>query len=386
MPLSSRTVPLPARLGWPAALLATLLLWSTAQLPALTAQVPTIEWDELPQLPDPLGVAGPFAGAHGGVLIVAGGANFPEPVWENPKAWRDSIYVLEEADGKPRWLNAGSLPTSIAYGASATTPLGVVCVGGNHGEQTFRQAFLLRWQADSQRVRRIELPDLPQACAYAAATYCGTSVYVAGGQSTSELNSAMRNFWRLDLDSWSDETARTRPPLQWERLPAWPGPARAFNLTLSQIRGEQEFVYVISGRRQSEPQRDAAVEFLRDAWEFEVASGRWRRLAELPQCSMAGVGAAWGPEHLMVFSGATGELFFQSDQLRDQHPGFPPRALLYDTRADRWSEAGATPANHVTTVAVPWGDSFVIPSGEIRPRVRTPRVLQARPATAVQHP
>ena len=37
----------------------------------------TLNWETLPALPDAHGVAGAFAGAHNGALIVAGGANFP---------------------------------------------------------------------------------------------------------------------------------------------------------------------------------------------------------------------------------------------------------------------------------------------------------------------
>jgi len=33
-----------------------------------------LHWSELPPLPDKIGFAGPFAGAHNGVLIVGGGA------------------------------------------------------------------------------------------------------------------------------------------------------------------------------------------------------------------------------------------------------------------------------------------------------------------------
>ena len=36
-----------------------------------------LSWSELPPLPDTPGLGGPFVGTHGGVLIVAGGANFP---------------------------------------------------------------------------------------------------------------------------------------------------------------------------------------------------------------------------------------------------------------------------------------------------------------------
>ena len=39
-----------------------------------------LDWRPLPDLPNELGVAGPFVGVHNGALIVAGGANFaPRP-------------------------------------------------------------------------------------------------------------------------------------------------------------------------------------------------------------------------------------------------------------------------------------------------------------------
>ena len=57
-----------------------------------SAQVGSLAWDELPPLPPSAGqarqpgVAGPFAGAHGDVLIVAGGANFSERM-----PWGDAV-------------------------------------------------------------------------------------------------------------------------------------------------------------------------------------------------------------------------------------------------------------------------------------------------------
>lgn len=54
-----------------------------------------LRWSGLPDVPGDLGVAGPFVGLHGDHLLVAGGANFPEPVWENAKVWRDEVYTLD---------------------------------------------------------------------------------------------------------------------------------------------------------------------------------------------------------------------------------------------------------------------------------------------------
>ena len=43
------------------------------------------EWEQLPNIPNQLGVAGPITGIHNGALLVAGGANFPKPIWESDK-------------------------------------------------------------------------------------------------------------------------------------------------------------------------------------------------------------------------------------------------------------------------------------------------------------
>ena len=43
-----------------------------------------ISWEELPELPNTVGLGGAFAGVSNGALIVAGGANFPnDPEWDN---------------------------------------------------------------------------------------------------------------------------------------------------------------------------------------------------------------------------------------------------------------------------------------------------------------
>ncbi|MHC4168535.1 MAG: galactose oxidase, partial [Planctomycetota bacterium] len=58
-----------------------------------------LQWSELPDIPETLGVAGAFSGISSDALIVAGGANFPEPLFKdgqvNPlakKIWWGRIY------------------------------------------------------------------------------------------------------------------------------------------------------------------------------------------------------------------------------------------------------------------------------------------------------
>ena len=46
------------------------------------------------------------------------------------------------------------------------------------------------------------------------------------------------------------------------------------------------------------------------------------------------------------------------------------------------ANGGTTPQNHVTTQVAKRGDSYIIASGEIRPRVRTPQIWEVSPITA----
>ena len=334
------------------------------------ASLATLDWQSLPDLPDPIGVAGPFVGVHNDALIVAGGANFPRPVWETEKVWHDQVHVLTKTEDGYRWENGGSLDRPIGYGAAVSTPNGVVCMGGNDADETFRDVFIMRWDAGSEQVTFQDYPPLPVPCAFGQATLIGEVVYLAGGQSGAGLDSAMNNFWSLDLSLQDEPDA-----FVWQELEGWPGPSRALNITAAQHNGYDDCVYVLSGRRQE----GEDVQFLTDVWEFNPRTGLWRQRADVPRCVMAGTGIGYGQSHLFVLGGDDGPLFFKADELKDDHPGFPKEALTYHTITDTWTSAGAIPQNHVTTVPVMWDGAIVVASGEVRPRVRTPAVWSIRP-------
>ncbi len=329
-----------------------------------------LKWESLPDLPESLGVAGPFAGSHKDALIIAGGANFAKPIWATEKQWTQQIHVLAKEKGSYTWHDGGLLKKPIAYGASVTTKNGIVCMGGNDGSQTFRDVFLLQWDPIGKKTKTIIYPSLPEPCAYGQAALVGTTIYLAGGQKGPDLDSTMNNFWSLDLSH-----ANVPEDFQWETLKTWPGESRAFNLTVTQHNGYDDCIYVISGRREFE----GATQFLKDVWEFTPRTKIWRSRAALPRCVMAGTGIAIGHSHIFVLGGADGSLFFKADDLKDAHPGFPKEALAYHTITDTWTSAGTMPANHVTTTALKWGSRIIIPSGEVRPRVRSPKIWSITP-------
>lgn len=329
-------------------------------------------WRQMPSLPNADGVAGPFVGVHDNALIVAGGANFPNlPRWESDKVWHAETYVLELDAATPNWKSVGALRRPVAYGASVSLPDGVLCIGGNDDRDTFVEVFLLQWNRAKRELIRIDYPSLPEACAYGSAAVMGEVVYLAAGQTGSALSSATDALWALDL------SRRGRGgDLAWRRVSSVPGPTRAFNVTIAgkDDRGE-DAVYVIGGRTADD---DGPV-FLRDVRRYTPSTGTWRACADAPRPIMAGAGIGWGRRSLLVLSGDDGALFAQTDTLRDTHPGFPLEAFMYDTVADVWASAGAIPSNQVSTVAVRWGDGILLATGEIRPRVRTPKVWMIHP-------
>jgi N-acetylneuraminic acid mutarotase len=354
---------------------ATLLITLVLADPSISSaeKVKLLSWEELPSLPDKLGVAGPFAGVHNDALIVAGGANFPRPVWDTEKVWQSRIHVLIKTDDGYVWQDAGTLARPVAYGAVVSTPDGVVCIGGNDAEETFDYVFLLRWDASARQVTVSDYPALPKPCAFSAATIIDDVIYLAGGQSGQSLDTAMINFWSLDLSKKENPTE-----FVWQQLEPWPGPSRALNITAHQHNGYNDCVYVISGRRQDGP--DAKdVKFLKDVWEYTPATGNWRKRTDVPRPVMGGTGIGSGQSHIFVLGGADGSLFFKGNELKGKHPGFPKEALAYHTITDTWISAGDIPRNHVTTIAVKWNGAIIIPSGEVRPRVRSAKVWSVKP-------
>ncbi|UCG49208.1 MAG: sodium/solute symporter [Phycisphaerales bacterium] len=332
-----------------------------------------IDWTELPDLPDRLGVAGAFSGVSGEALIVAGGANFPVPLFKdgqlNPsaaKVWLGNTYVLAEPSGK--WREVTPLARPLAYGASVTIPEGLVCIGGGDAGQSYAEVFMLVWS--DGRMEKQELPPLPKPCSNTAAALLDTTIYVAGGQESPDANSAMHNFWALDL---------SKTDRGWRELAPWPGPERI--LPVAAVQDGSFFLF--SGCRLLTGQAGRIRrQYLKDAYRFTPAKlgapeGLWKRIADVP---VPVVGApspaiATGQSHILIFGGDSGQHADRTFQLADRHPGFSTDILAYHTITDTWVNAGVLPAGHVTTPAVKWGDTVVIPSGEVRPGTRSPKIL-----------
>ncbi len=343
-----------------------------AATPATSADEP-LTWQQLPDLPNRLGVAGPFAGIHNDAILVAGGANFPTPIWENAKQWTDEIHVLVKNGQDFKWINGGKLSKPIAYGASVSTADGVLCIGGCDAENVFTDVFLLCF--DGEQIQHIDFPALPVPVAFGQAAIVNSEVFVACGQKGLALESATHSLWSLDLKQRSNT-----PNFKWKERKSLPGTARSFNLVATQHNGFHDCIYVCGGRYQD----GLETCFLDDLWEFNPSTDQWRQRSNAPREMMAGTAIGFGQSHILFPGSASKENFHLANQLKDDHPGFPKSAFFYHTITDTWTTAGQTPETPVTTTALMWDGDVIIPSGELRPRVRSPKIwrIHVKPHTS----
>ncbi len=237
-----------------------------------------LQWKRLPDLPNAIGVAGPFVGVDHDALIVAGGANFAPPVWQSSKSWTDEVWVLTRMDQRIAWRSGPALLAPVAYGAAASTTSGMVCMGGNDSQKVYRDVFALKWNVTKQEVERIELPSLPNPLTNAQAAVIDEVIYLACGQSGMQLDSATNQLWSLDLKRQSQSEV-----FIWRELPPLPGPSRAYNITTQQSNGDQVCLYVIGGRCEV----NGATQFLNDVWEFNPVAEAWRRRRDAPRAIAA---------------------------------------------------------------------------------------------------
>ena len=352
-----------------AAIVLSLILTFSAACSADGNAADMFNWHELPALPDGYGFGGPFAGVSNGNLIVAGGANFPEAAWgEGAKVWRDDIFVLK--DETSSWIKLeGAFHRPLAYGVSISSPYGLICIGGSDSKRAYADVRLYQISSKAGHlvIDRKNLPDLPSPRVAASGALIGTTVYIACGQTESAETKVTNTLWKLDLPNNPDEP-KAWLSLEWEELPPLPGAPRS--QAPSAAQGGKFYVFsgftLIPGEDGS-PTR----EYLTDAWAYDPATDSWDSSAAPPKAVVAAPAIDFGESHIFVFSGADGSNADLVNTLKDKWPGFTHDVLSYHSITDTWTVSGAIPTGVVTTTAVKWNGGIVIPSGEIKPRIRS---------------
>lgn len=335
------------------------------------------------------GLAGPVSGAYGNFLLVGGGANFENGLpWRGgTKVYHDEIYLMEKSSsGEYRWSqSAKKLAFPLAYPACVSTSEGILSIGGENQNGPVDHVFLFAIQ--DEQLKTENLPGLPQAVSSAGAAAIGSNVFVAGGLTPAGATSA---FYTINLQSKASG---------WKVLPELPL-ALSHAVVVSQSDGEEDCIYVIGGRNKT----SEVTTFYSSIWKYKPSVQMW-----IPEGDIlfegkilglsAGTGIAAGSEHILLFGGDPGiyfnrterlnnaiekakdenekqDLWNEKDKMLSSHPGFSKDILAYDTRLKQWAKIGnLTEESPATTTAFMWNETVVIPSGEVRPGVRTPNLL-----------
>lgn len=334
------------------------------------------------------GVAGAVCGVHNNRMLVAGGANFPDSMpWQGgKKKYYNTIYLFTKKANQLIPVNGDfHLPENIAYAACCTVPGGILYAGGENESGISDKTYLLRWDKKNN-VTIDALPALPLPLTNASAASYNNSVFIAGGESTAGVSD---RCWSLDLCNRS---------VGWKELPALPKPV-SHAMLVAVNSDDREELYLLGGRRKT---IQGTSDLYNSVYEFSPAKNRWRELPPLPYALSAGSVVATGNCRIVLFGGDRGatfakietclaaisnassesekeQLIAQKNLLLSEHPGFSRDILFYDIPAGKCDVGGMIPYDTPVTTAAFWWDKYVIiPSGEIRAGVRTPKILMAK--------
>jgi len=327
------------------------------QMPADSKAAASSAWTKRPDFPQAPGMAGPMTGEQDGVLISAGGTDWPKP---GKKMWHDTIYAL--VPGEEEWRPAGKLRGPRAYGATVSVPGGALVMGGDRGnspEELCQDVLLMKW--DGEQVQISPMPDLPKALTNSMAVLHDRVVYFAGGAGGSPRLSS-GEFWSLNLDE---------PESGWRPLPTWPGPARS-HAVMAALDG---MIYLLSGL-DTHIGADGKAEsvYLSDAYRFHPGKQTWEKLPDLPWSAIAAPSPApvtTSPARVFVLGGVDGR---QAGKL-PADTRVPEDVIYFDVSAHQWKLwPQRWPASAVTIPAVGSGTDWNFVSGEIMGGVRTTEV------------
>ncbi len=388
------------------------------------------------------GVSGAFAGIVKApmmydddyFILVAGGCNFPDipaaeggqkvfytdingislesSAWYNPTT--SQAYWPENSGHSgtplPGWSRHGNLPLALAYGASVTTPEGLVCLGGTaDGQKSENFAAILTLGTSFEVITRA-LPPLPRSLDNFAAAYGDGFIYVAGGQHNGIPNrKAFRLKWPLPSSWFNDQTGAA-----WEELPDMPGPIRVQPAAAVQKGAIGSNFYLLGGY---DPRHAKAVA---NGIYYDTRKGEWFATSLMETApSLTGragggslVGASAipsGAAHILCFGGVNKDIFeaalernaliadttTKADQLAalreeaysymTQDPAwykFRRSILIYHTVTDSWAEVFDSPliaraGASLVPLASPSGSlSALVINGEEKPGVRSSDVTR----------
>lgn len=347
-----------------------------------------IEWsiaDTLPAVNNhpSIGVAGAVSGISNGKLIVAGGANFPNGYpWEGGiKRYHDDVYIFDiDENDSLRIAAIHKLPLPVAYAAIAQSGNSIIYAGGENAEGISDKVFRLTYLGDTLQID--SLPSLPGAFTNGSMSFYNNGLYFIGGE---HADSTAASLWYF---SFEDSNSR------WEQLASVPHPVSHGMQMILSDKGK-DYLYLFGGRSKN---NNGISTIHKEVYAFDFTLNQWLQKKSLPHPLGAGVGVSVnntailvGGDNGIVFNKIEGliaraakleglekdKVLNEKTGLQRDHSGFTRNVLLYNPELDEWSDGDTLPFDTpVTTNAVLHDQIIYITSGEIKPGVRTPRIIK----------
>ena len=356
-----------------------------------------IQWEDNLILPvhdglkENLGLSGIIGGISNSVVLFGGGCNFPDamPWYGGKKKYYNHVYAIfsHEKEKKVVCLQE-QLPENIAYSACANIENGFVCVGGENEMGASDKVYMIQWNEIQQALSIKSLPSLPIKLTNASACAIGSKIYVVGGE-TSKGTSSL--FLMLDINNDHPE---------WKYLPPIPV-ALSFTLAIAQSNQKDTAVYIIGGRTKTSSGHS---QLHGSVYRFSFKDNEWQEKKGLhdekgmPLNISAGFGLALDDDRILVSSGDDGKIFAELETLNigidtssnatekqsyfekkleivTHHQGFPKKLWAYDCVKDDLNYYAPLPFAPVTTIAVKLGNELIVPCGEVKPGVRTDKIM-----------
>ena len=195
------------------------------------------------------------------------------------------------------------------------------------------------------------------------------TVYVVGGTSGPADTTASRRFYSLDLEHLS---------AGWKSLPPLPGQGRILPVAAAR---DGAFFVVSGASLVADASGKPARIYLKDGWRFQPGRG-WSAMADAPHAAVAAPTSAplEGERQFLIGGGDDGTL--APVRPGTPHPGFLHSVMAYDVLTNEWSDFMEIPdevSPPVTTSTTLLGAQTIIPSGEVKPGIRSPQVVFLKP-------
>ena len=322
-----------------------------------TETMKVTEWKSIPDAAYAKGVSAPFCGAIQDVLVIAGGANFPDKSLLEGGAKRVYADIWARAPRGRKWVHAGILPDSAAYGATFAVDSALVLAGGNVCGVTTDKVYELRLRYGKAVLRT--LPQLPEPMEQCGWTRDGDRLYLVGGVGTTGVY------------------ACTVGEYVWSKVADLPEP-----LVQPVAFASDGKLFVWGGFNPGTLEVSDRGRCLEDS--------RWRGTAAIPDGGtfVGAAGATLPDGRLVVVGGVNRAIFARAlhntpeDRIPylSQEPAayqFRQDIFAFDPVAETWVTLGSVPACALAGpgLAVRPDGGLYVAGGELKPGVRSPRIF-----------